>query len=117
MAPWGRISLDVEQLRIAQATRAIEKYPVDLKIVGAHVDGVFVLVHTFEATAIYNSILDDHKFPDGAPMFHIKNEPVCKVPTWPLGDVERSHLLDFAKHQWNTLQEWDVPDANLPTLL
>ena len=27
MAPWGRIALDVEQLRIAQATAAIAEYP------------------------------------------------------------------------------------------
>ena len=39
MAPLGRIALDVEQMRVSQATREIQKHP-QLKIAGAHVDCV-----------------------------------------------------------------------------
>jgi hypothetical protein len=101
MAPWGRIALDVEQMRVAQATKSIQEYPVDLKIVGAHVDGVFLLMHSLEATKISDDLVQEHKFEDGSPMFQIKNEPAHKDPTWPQGDAERSHQLNFAKHEWS----------------
>ena len=43
MAPLGRIALDVEQMRISQATREMEQH-TEITIVGAHVDGVYGLV-------------------------------------------------------------------------
>ena len=77
-----------------------------------HVDGVFLLSYSWEATEIYDKILDSLRFPDGSPMFHMKKEPACKVPTWQQTDVERSQTLEFRMHEWVNLQEWDVPDAN-----
>ena len=112
MAPWGRIALDVEQLRIAQATSTIKKYADHLTIAGVHVDGVFILSHSFNAGEIYDKIVDEHRFPDGSPMFHLKNEPACKVPTWKQTDVERSQTLIFIRPQWKTFEEWDVPDVD-----
>ena len=112
MGPWGRIALDVEQLRIAQALAAIAEYSEHLQMVGVHVDGVFLLSYSWVATEIYDKILDSLRFPDGSPMFHMKNEPACKVPTWQQTDVERSQTLEFRTHVWVNLQEWDVPDAS-----
>jgi len=93
MAPWGRIALDVEQLRIAQATASVREHPLYLQIVGVHVDGVFLLTHGHEAPGICDQIVDEHRFPDGTPMFHMKIEPASKVPTWPAVEVERSQEL------------------------
>ena len=39
MAPWGRIALDVEQVRVAQAMDMLNG--LNYKVLGAHVDGVF----------------------------------------------------------------------------
>ena len=111
MAPWGRIALDVEQVRIAQATATLKRFPDDLRIAGAHVDGVFFLCHSFEAVGIYSQIEDEHRFSDGSPMFHLKNEPVCKVPTWTQPDVERAQEIDFSKHKWRILQEEQIEDT------
>ena len=111
MAPWGRIALDVEQLRIAQATATLQRYEGHLKIVGAHVDGVFFLCHSLESALIYFEMEHEHLFPDKSPMFHLKNEPTCKVPTWPATDPDRSQNLEFRPHTWRVLQEQEVPDA------
>ena len=81
MAPRGRIALDAEQLRIAQATAAVAEHPEHLQIVGVHVDGVFLFNQSLEAANISHQIVDSLPFPDGSPMFHLKQEPACKVPT------------------------------------
>ena len=111
MAPWGRIALDVEQLRIAQATEFVRRFPVQLSIVGAHVDGVFVFSHDFDQKTILAKIEDNLTFPDGSQMFQIKNEPVCKVPTWPQGDNLRAHQIKLEQVYWEEFQEWEVPDV------
>ena len=111
MAPWGRISLDVEQLRIAQATESLKRHEESLRIVGAHVDGVFFLCCSMEAHQISFDLEHEHMFPDGSPMFHLKNEPTSKVPTWPATDPERSQSLEFRRHNWRVLGESDVADA------
>jgi hypothetical protein len=111
MAPWGRIALDVEQMRIAQITDFVARFPTQLSIVGAHVDGVFDFSHDFEQQRILSEIEDTVRFPDGSPMFKVKNEPVCKVPTWPQGDSLRAQEIKLEPVEWEEYQEWDVPDA------
>ena len=69
MAPWGRIALDVEQMRIAQATAFVQRFPLQLTIAGAHVDGVFIFSREYEQQAILDKIVDDVRFPDGSQMF------------------------------------------------
>ena len=111
MAPWGRIALDVEQLRIAQATEFVKRFPEQMSIVGAHVDGVFVFSHDLDQRRLLSQIEENLRFPDGSRMFQIKNEPVCKVPTWPQGDSLREHKIELKPVQWEEYQEWDVPDV------
>ena len=53
MAPWGRIALDVEQMRVAQAIAFVKQFPLQLSTVGAHVDGVFVFSHDFDQQRIH----------------------------------------------------------------
>ncbi|NDD63714.1 MAG: AAA family ATPase [Acidobacteria bacterium] len=104
MAPWGRIALDVEQLRVAQAMKALRKHE-EIRIVGAHVDGVFFLCHSYQAAEIYDSLEWEYRFPDSTRMFHLKDEPACKVPTWKQNDPVRSQKLDFRKHVWRVEEE------------
>ena len=47
MAPWRRIALNVEQLRISQAQRAIAGHP-ELTEVRAHVNELFFLESSFQ---------------------------------------------------------------------
>jgi hypothetical protein len=103
MAPWGRIALDVEQLRIAQAMAALEKQSQHIRVAGAHVDGVFFLVHTFDWMQVEDEILDANKFPDGKRMFQIKDEPSYKVPTYQQPDPLRQQKLTFTRHVWRRL--------------
>jgi hypothetical protein len=79
MAPWGRIALDVEQVRVAQAIDILNG--LGHRVLGAYVDGVF-----FEGKETNCPLY----FPDGSPMFQLKEEPVCKLPTWEQSDTERS---------------------------
>ena len=112
MAPWGRIALDVEQMRIAQATAFVNQFPAQLSIVGAHVDGVFVFSHDMDQHLILNQIEDNFRFPDGSPIFKIKKEPICKVPTWPQGDSLRTQEISLEPPQWHEFEEWDIPDVD-----
>ena len=113
MAPWGRIALDAEQLRIAQALASLRRYPDDIRIVGAHVDGVFFLSHGWNGPKIYDEILEEHKFADGTPMFHLKkDEPISKVPTWKQPDPLRAQKLEFSKHRWTRYNE-DAIEGNV----
>ena len=113
MAPWGRISLDIEQLRIAQAMGTLRNLP-DAQILGAHVDGVMFIWKGFGPLPS----LDMHKFPDGTPMFHLKREPVCKVPQWEQPDPVRSQGLQFIKHEWRVIYENELQDyAHLAKLV
>ena len=110
MAPWGRIALDVEQMRIAQAIEAASQNPEHVEVVGAHVDGVFLTCHSIDPVAICDWLVAQHKFADGEPVFQIKDEPVCKVPTWPQDAEHRSQSIDFKKPVWLKILERDVPD-------
>jgi hypothetical protein len=67
MAPWGRIALDIEQLRIAQAMDILVS-GMDCRVLGAHVDGVFF--ENFED--VEKKTLDIKRFPDGTP--HVSAE-------------------------------------------
>ena len=100
MAPWGRIALDVEQMRVAQITDFVARFPAQMSIVGAHVDGVFVFSHDFEQQRILSEIEDTVRFPDGSPIFKVKNEPLCKVPTWLQGDSLRAHEIKLEPVEW-----------------
>jgi len=111
MAPWGRIALDVEQLRIAQATEFVRRFPAQMSLVGAHVDGVFVFSHDLDQARLLSQIEENLRFEDGSRMFQIKNEPVCKVPTWPQGDSLREHKIELKQVQWEEYQEWEIPDV------
>jgi len=106
MAPWGRIALDVEQLRIAQAKEALALHP-EITEAGAHVDGVFFLCYSLDSLQIYCALESQFCFPDGSPIFHLKDEPVCKVPKWKQPDPIRSQKLEFVKHVWRVEQEGD----------
>jgi len=109
-SPWGRIALDVEQMRISQALRAIEKHD-ELTVVGAHVDGVFFLSYSFDFASLREELENTAKFADGTAAFHVKREPVSKVPTWKQRVESRSQTLDFRPHQWTIMQEPDSVDA------
>jgi hypothetical protein len=101
MAPWGRIALDVEQLRVAQAIDLLK----NCKVLGAHVDGVF-----FEGPRISIPL-----FPDGSPMFQLKEEPVCKLPTWEQSNIECSQKLSFEPRVWTVMEKelkdyWEIAE-------
>ena len=117
MAPWGRIALDVEQLRIAQAMRTLSQYTDEIRVAGAHVDGVFFLTQSFEASRLYLEIEQENKFPDGSPMFHLKSEPACKVPTWKQPEPERNQAKEFRKHEWCVVDESQIPNINVLVFL
>ena len=108
MAPWGRIALDVEQLRIAEAMEVLSRQEEHAKVIGVHVDGVFFLDHSVKD--IDEQLTGRHLWPDGAPKFHIKQEAALKVPTWRPEDVERSQDIKFERHVWKILKELEVPN-------
>jgi hypothetical protein len=107
MAPLGRIALDIEQMRISQATREIQKHP-QLKIVGAHVDCVYFLKPLCEESYTLDRLTETHRFPNGESMFHIKNDPPCKVPTWPIKELTKRQPMTFEKPKWVRLMENDL---------
>ena len=119
MAPWGRIALDIEQLRIAQALEVANQKPDHVQVVGAHVDGVFMMCHSVDPPAICEWMAAQHKWADGEPIFHIKDEPVCKVPMWSQEDINRSQALEFKRPVWKDIYEENVPDRDelMPLLL
>jgi hypothetical protein len=65
MAPWGRIALDIEQLRVAQALDFLKGLPA--KVLGVLVDGVMFSWNSFEAVPDIGL-----RFPDGSPIFQLK---------------------------------------------
>ena len=105
MAPWGRIALDVEQMRIAQALETAEKFSDHVSVAGVHVDGIFLLQHTDQD--IDEQLVSQHLWPDGTPQFKLKKEPTTKVPTWPRKDQERSQQIAFQRPEWTILEEVD----------
>ena len=110
MAPWGRIALDAEQLRIAEAMDVLSQHEEHVKVIGAHVDGVFVLDHSVED--IDAQLTGHHLWPDGTPKFHLKKEKAFKVPTWKAENVVRSQEVKFERHKWKTLKELEVPNID-----
>jgi len=108
MAPWGRIALDVEQMRVAQALETAEKFKDHVEVVGVHVDGVFLLQHSDEN--IDEQLVSQHCWPDGTRQFQLKREKPEKVPTWPREDNIRSQQLKFEKPDWIILEEEKFAD-------
>ena len=43
-------------------------------------------------------------------MFHLKREPVCKVPHWEQPDPVRAQGLQFIKHEWRVIYENELQD-------
>ncbi|NDD65386.1 MAG: hypothetical protein EBZ36_15640, partial [Acidobacteria bacterium] len=109
MAPWGRITLDVEQMRISQAIRELQRHH-EISIVGAQVDGVYFTTMSWEVMALEDELLAAYKFQDGQPIFQIKKEPVSKVPLWSQSDALRAQKLTFEKHAWVEYREQDFYD-------
>jgi hypothetical protein len=50
-------------------------------MLGAHVDGVYFQHIGFDRYQVQEA-MDKLLYPSGKPMFHIKDEPIQKVPTW-----------------------------------
>lgn len=92
LSPLGRIALDMEQVRVHQGMRMLQKRsPVDLFIVAAHVDEIY-FVHTERITAeqLKTELLSEHTYPSGAPVFQIKYKNAKDVPHWP-----QKETIDF----------------------
>jgi hypothetical protein len=102
MALWGRIALDIEQLRVALALDFLRGFPA-AKVLGVLVDGVMFTWSSFEAVPDIGL-----RFPDGSPVFQLKREPACKIPTWPMSDPERSQALGPTECKWRVLTEEDI---------
>ena len=102
MAPWGRIALDVEQMRVAQALETAQKFSEHVDVVGVLVDGVFIVQHT--DTDIDSQLVAQHLWPDKTPQFQLKQDPPDSVrkpmadlvPTWKQGNSERLQKLEFS---------------------
>jgi len=119
MAPWGRIALDVEQMRVAQALETAEKFKDHVDVAGVLVDGVFIIQHTNED--IDSQLVAQHLWPDGTPQFQLKQDPPSSVrkpmtdlvPTWKQGKSERSQKLEFSTLDWITLIEDEHPSREV----
>jgi len=99
MSPWGRIALDVEQLRIAQAMDFLSKQKA-ATILGVLVDAVFFKWNSGDAIPDIGL-----RFPDGSPVFQLKYEPAAKLPTWPRSDFVRAACTNFEKKPWRVIPE------------
>ena len=107
MSPLARVALDVEQMRISQATREIQKHP-QLEIVGAHVDCVYFLKPIWEGNAVLDDLVRAHRFSNGESIFHLKNEPAAKVPRWPQKEPQIVEPQTFTKPKWVKLKEEEL---------
>jgi hypothetical protein len=116
MAPWGRIALDVEQMRVAQALETAQKFSEHVDVVGVLVDGVFIVQYT--DADIDAQLVSQHLWPDGTPQFQLKQDPKNEgkkpmadfVPTWKQGNSERSQKLTFSTPEWITIKETAFPN-------
>ena len=95
----------------------LSQYTDEIRVAGAHVDGVFFLTQSFEASRLYLEIEQENKFPDGSPIFHLKSEPACKVPTWKQPEPERNQAKEFRKHEWCVVDESQIPNINVLVFL
>ena len=94
MAPWGRIALDVEQMRISQAWRVITDHP-DCLFVGAHGDGTYFTTTSWDAKDLKDELTESVLFDDGEPVFQIKREDLWKVPNYEQRLADRSLKMTF----------------------
>jgi hypothetical protein len=109
MAPFGRIALDYEQMCISKALLELARHD-EITMVGAHVDGVYFLAPSWSVNDILQQLESRYLFPDNSPMFHIKIEPVSKVPTYEQNVEPRVQNLTFDSHIWNIVVEETLDD-------
>ena len=114
MAPWGRVALDIEQLRIAQAFDVLRPYETrfanNFKILGAQVDGVFFAYNGIEPLP-RAEILSKYLLSDNTMAFQIKDQDKKTLPIneWRL--KERSMKFEYKPHVWDIHMEDDIPNA------
>ena len=109
MAPWGQIALENEQMFVHKARCEIERHP-QLQLVGEHVDCAFFLRPLMDESGVTDKLLESHAFPSGEPMFHLKQEPVCKVPTWPQKQNKWTQQIRLEKPVWKVVLEHELED-------
>ena len=94
------------------AMKILHKLPQQVKMVSAHVDGIYYKNFGPEREAV-QGVIDLLQYPDGTPMFHIKAAHVDKMPTreanWVPGlaprEPHRSFEMRDPKKVWTVVDE------------
>jgi hypothetical protein len=99
-SPWGRISLCMEQLRVAQARLALRRHR-EIYHLGDHVDASLFVQTSFNWAALEQELLAP-KYRDGTPIYQVKEEPLWKLPSWSQ-KPQKEISLTFETKPWEHL--------------